>query len=387
MCNFNGKHGCLKCITVGDYSHGSHTVVFPGMKCSSRTDEGFRNKLYGQHHKYDSPLLQLPVDMVNDFPVADSLHLIDLGVVKRLLVGWRDGNFGKYITKWSAKNIDIVNMFFRNCQLPSEIHRCVRGLDCLAHWKASEYRSFFFYLSIIILPDVVEKNALTHFLFLYCAITICSSDNYNLLLRLSEELLQYFVEHYKDFYGADYVTSNVHNLLHLTDEVQRFGSLQTFSAYPFENKLHLIKKMLRSGSRPLSQVAKRLSEWCATTDCATDRKEVPTVTKDDKNFYKINFQDFILTTKSKDKYFMTSNREIIEVKSIDTEKIIGYKITDFIDIFDYPVKSSTFNIFKVKRPNNAERIEAKIHFLDVKFKFVCIEHKEYLYFIPLLHTL
>lgn len=50
-----------------------------------------------------------------------------------------------------------------------------------------------------------------------------------------------FVENYKYFYGADYITSNLHNLLHVADEVVRFRLLPTFNAYPFENKLYLIK--------------------------------------------------------------------------------------------------------------------------------------------------
>ncbi|CAG9789833.1 unnamed protein product [Diatraea saccharalis] len=92
VCNFHGKHGCMKCVTVGEYSHNSHTVTFPDTICSERTNDGFRNKLYGAHHKNDSPLLNLPIDLVKDFPVGDSLHLIDLGIMKRLLVAWRDGS-------------------------------------------------------------------------------------------------------------------------------------------------------------------------------------------------------------------------------------------------------------------------------------------------------
>ncbi|CAG5038376.1 unnamed protein product [Parnassius apollo] len=48
VCNFNGRHGCLKCTTVGEYSHTSHTVVFSTKEDSPRTDENFRAKLYGE---------------------------------------------------------------------------------------------------------------------------------------------------------------------------------------------------------------------------------------------------------------------------------------------------------------------------------------------------
>lgn len=85
--NFNAKHGCMKCTVVGEYSHVSHTVTFQSVDCPKRNNADFREKVYGRHHKKDSPLLALNVDMVEDFPVSDSLHLIDLGVMKRLLTG------------------------------------------------------------------------------------------------------------------------------------------------------------------------------------------------------------------------------------------------------------------------------------------------------------
>lgn len=33
VCNFNGKHGCNKCTIIGEYSHVSHTVIFPELDC------------------------------------------------------------------------------------------------------------------------------------------------------------------------------------------------------------------------------------------------------------------------------------------------------------------------------------------------------------------
>lgn len=215
-------------MTVGEYSHQSHTVVFPNSRCPDRTDDQFRKKMYGLHHKADSPLLKLPIDMVKDVPVADSLHLIDLGVMKRLMVGWRDGNFGKYETKWCSSDINQVTMFLNHRTMPSEIHRSMRGLDQLAHWKASEYRSFLYYLSIIILPQVLPESAYSHFLCLFCGITICSSKIYENLLPLAKELLLYFVEHYKDHYGASYVTSNVHNIVHMTDASLKIWTTSDF---------------------------------------------------------------------------------------------------------------------------------------------------------------
>ncbi|RVE40997.1 hypothetical protein evm_014354 [Chilo suppressalis] len=75
--NFNSKHGCLKCTVIGEYSHKSNTVYFPRLNCSKRNNDDYRLKKYGPHHKLDSPLLKLHIDMIEDFPVSDSLHIID----------------------------------------------------------------------------------------------------------------------------------------------------------------------------------------------------------------------------------------------------------------------------------------------------------------------
>lgn len=91
-----------------------------------RTDESFRQRVDEEHHRQTTLLEKLSVDMVADFPVADSLHLIDLGIVKKKLVGWRDGT--TYNVKWSSRDAEYVTEFLKKCKLPTEIHRATRGI-------------------------------------------------------------------------------------------------------------------------------------------------------------------------------------------------------------------------------------------------------------------
>lgn len=392
VCNFNGKHGCLKCTTVGDYSHSTHTVVFSTRKYPPRNDEDFRRKIYGGHHKADSPLLKLPIDMIQHFPVADSLHLIDLGIIKRLLQGWRDGNFGKYLTKWRARDIDTLNLFLSKCKLPSEIHRAVRTLDCLAFWKASEFRTFLLYLSIIILPHVLRDDAFEHFLALFCAVTICSAECYRHLLRLANEMIKHYVEHYKNFYGSEYITSNVHNLLHVVEEVKRFGTFQTFNAYPFENKLFVIKKMLRQGNKPLAQVANRICEYNSN---ATSLRHITLkfdkpFTTERRNMTVLHFIDFALSPKQVDKYCLSHDEKVIEIQHISSDKqeikIYGRIIKNITNIFEKPIRSSLLNSYKAEEENMITE-DIVLAPRDIMCKLVCISHQGISYFIPLLHTI
>lgn len=237
MASYNDHHGCLKCTTIGEYSHDSHTNIFPRTECEKRTDEKFCQKVYGSHHKLDSPLLKLNIDMIEQVPVGDSLHLLHLGVMKRLLTGWLTGHFLNTGTKWRAQTSIDVTTYLLECKLPKEFHRVVRGLDCLAYWKATEYRTFLHYLGIVALKPHLTNEAYEHFLLLFCAVTICSSKQYFHLLPLARILLNQYIEIFKEIYGEAYLHSNVHNLTHLVDEVERFGVLESFSAYPFENML------------------------------------------------------------------------------------------------------------------------------------------------------
>lgn len=382
----------MKCTTVGEYSHVSHTVVYSSKEGTPRTNDKFRTKSYGNHHKSDSPLLQLPIDMIQDFPVSDSLHLIDLGIMKRLLIGWRDGNFGTYLTKLRAQEIEYLDDFLKKCKLPTEIHRAVRTLDCLSFWKASEFRTFLHYLSIVILPDILRKDVVEHFLTLFCAITICSSQSYFNFLPLAQELLKHFVEQYKYFYGSHYITSNVHNLLHVVNEVEKFGPLQNFNAYPFENQLYLIKRMLRQGNKPLSQIAKRLCESSTrnlSTIATNTKNTVPTVTVK-KNMSVLHCQNFILSTKANDKYCLTHNGDIFEVKDILSEgnniTLHGQKIINRDVIFETPIKSSFLDMYKAEKSSDPLNV-IDISPAEIKCKLVNITHNNTLYFLPLLHTI
>ncbi|XP_065088016.1 uncharacterized protein LOC135709552 [Ochlerotatus camptorhynchus] len=106
--NFNSHHGCMKCCTIGQHSTLLRTNIFPRTFAPKRTDAAFRSGMYDEHYQIYktrengklkrtpvvSPLLQLPIDIVEDVIVADSLHLLHLGITKRLILAYKDGHNG-----------------------------------------------------------------------------------------------------------------------------------------------------------------------------------------------------------------------------------------------------------------------------------------------------
>jgi len=73
----------------------------------------------------------------------------------------------------------------------------------------------------------------------------------------SSQLMKYFVEKTKELYGDHFMVYNIHSMIHLSAEAINFGCLDACSAFPFLGKL---KRLVRSGKKPLIQVAKRLME-------------------------------------------------------------------------------------------------------------------------------
>lgn len=362
---------------------------------------------YGSHHKTNSPLLALPIDMIQDFPVGDSLHLLDLGIMKRLLCGWRDGSFGNYKTKWLARVTQEISHFLVQIKLPAEFHRKIRGLDVLAFWKGLEFRTFFYYVGIVVLKHYLSTEVYEHFLMLFCAVTICSSEEYKSKLNVAQTLLEHFVEYFVDIYGEHFITSNVHNLLHLVDDVKRFGILTTFSTYPFESKLFAIKNIIRSGHRPLAQIAKRLGEMGKVEvqyinkdvhanfpilKKMTEKKQgIHTKNENDLYFTHIQLDGFILESQGENQWFLSSNREIVSlkyiIKSPNNDIIICGNILKMKDdLFATPVCSSYFNIYK----SNCVEDEIKAFKTEnIKCKLVAVKDlmDNVTIFFPLLHTL
>ena len=89
-----GYNSCERCIQRGIHMHGFGVRIFPKLtNVRLRTNESFVQQTDKNHHTGWSPLLDLNVDMINWFPL-DYMHLVLLGVFKRLLGIWK-GSWNK----------------------------------------------------------------------------------------------------------------------------------------------------------------------------------------------------------------------------------------------------------------------------------------------------
>lgn len=177
----------------------------------ARTDEEFSQVLYEDPQTIKSPLIDAGIPCMSSF-VLDYIHLICLGVVKRVLVFL---SRGPKVCWLSARQKDEISEKLNklNGYMPSEFARQPRGLRELDRWKATEFRQFVLYTRPIVLRNVVSREVYTHFLTLTVALSILLSSDENTgrsYIAYAEELLKYFVKRCDDLYGKIFAVYNVH---------------------------------------------------------------------------------------------------------------------------------------------------------------------------------
>lgn len=390
--SYNGIHGCQKCQVVGKYSGISDTVVFTKINQEPRTDAEFRAKQYPDHQKSDTALTQLPIDLIKDIIVADELHLLELGVVKGLIKGWRTGKLG-FATKWSANVMEQVSERLIKIEMPMEVNRDVRSLKLFACWKGQEFRHFLLYYGFVVLKDFLPEQYYLHFLQLFTASTICSAKPYLIHLNCAQILFDLFINDYKRLYGSQFLTSNVHNLTHVVADVARFGELSTISAYPFENYLGIIKRIIKGGNNPLVQIAKRLTERLFIDDYnyKPDDKPVSVEIVNRDRGITLKLPNFSLKSNNfPDQWFSTEQNKVMCMKRAFKKNnkcfVIAYTVKNITNFFTEPFDSNVLNIYQAKVSDLQANELLTLPVSQIKFKYVAIMQNDYCVFTPLLHT-
>ncbi|XP_070167405.1 uncharacterized protein [Polyergus mexicanus] len=237
----SGYFSCHKCTQEGEYVN---FVIFPELKFTLRTNESFHTKEQEEHHTGVSFLEKFGIDMVNQIAL-DYMHLVCLGIMKRLLLFWIKGSKNIRLNTEHQKYICNTLSVVRS-SIPSEFARLPRSLSELDRWKATEFRLFLLYIGPVILKSTMSNEYYTHFLTLSIAIRIlCDSQLCIKMNNYAHNLLVYFVDNYKNLYGREYMSYNVHNLLHLANDVKTLGSLDKFSCFQFENYLRNIRRKVQ----------------------------------------------------------------------------------------------------------------------------------------------
>lgn len=318
-----GYHSCERCEDEGDWDR--RMLYSHKLTCQSRSDNSFILQTDKDHHVGVSPLVDLKLGLVSQF-VLDYMHLVCLGIMRKLLYLWVSGPLE---TRLSAKLVREISAYLVSISktFPSEFSRKPRSLKDLNKFKATEFRQFLLYTGPCALKGILDKEKFRHFLYLHCAMKLLLSDfaqktNYNFLAKT---LLCKFVEKMYLIYGPQTIVYNVHNLLHLADDGLKYGNLDNVSAFPFESYLYRLKQMIRGQKLQVEQIVRRIyeSNELVTKVGKSKSMTVSVSAKEGNNFY------------------LTQDRKIAKIIKINAgQKFLTCDLYETMPISEYPICSN-----------------------------------------------
>lgn len=413
-----GFCSCARCTVKGQYVE--RRVCFSNLQCSMRTHEDFINKIQRQYHSDGdaTTIISIPnFDVVHNFSL-DYMHVVCLGVVKKILMLWK-GTLGigrrnvnnQKLNNRKIRNISDRLMSFKTC-IPCDFVRKARSLDELARWKATEYRLFLLYVGVVSIHSIVPKKLYQNFLSLSVAMTIYLSPNYRDLAEIAKYIMLKFVKDFGSLYGNHFISHNVHALIHLFDDYNSFGSLDSVSCFKFENYMGQLKKLVRKSDKPLQQVVRRFEERSSLIDppivnlnnpenetllklFKMEHNEGPLISDTTSPQFKILILDKIkikINVNADSFVGLHINSSFVLVKvinicysqSLKNNVILGRKFNKLERFFEKPIKSDEIGIYKVSNFSKSISIY-KIEDIFTKYMVLTTHDLDFSVALPIIH--
>lgn len=220
-------------------------------------------------------------------------------------------------------------------------------------------------------------------------------------LNYAKQLLHHFVMTTRNLYGHQYLTHNMHGLVHIADSIKDFGPLDSSGAFPFENYLQQLKKMIHKGDKPLQQIVKRLSEIAASNSSLSPEivdfphfshphfnGPILSVSNNKFNQYScIKFSNFKITNKHPNCYCYMKCGSIVVIENIVHKKphavLICREFLEKRNFYSSPfIDSSSLHIYMI---SNLSALKEK-PVSNISAKMVLLPFKDKQVAFPLLHS-
>lgn len=366
-----GFCGCGRCTTHGIFK--KNRTCFPELESTRRTDESFALKTQIEHHNKDNKWVSdLNLKVISQVPL-DVMHLVYLGVTKKIIGCLLKGDLRVKLNSQLVNTIN-ENLLRAKDSQPSEFSRRIRVLTDVGLFKATEFRVFLLYTGIVVLRDVIRSDIYDNFMLLSCGIRILSDENE--YLRNNEcamKLLYNFVITFGHIYGQHLISYNVHNIVHLADEVIcQNEPLDKFATWEFETSNSKLKSFSRKPSLFLAQAYNRTIE-----KYNADRQPEHKKKEKENKINVVYICGFRLDSSVHNKWFVSENQDIWEFgEAFDSKNdgnidmIRGRKILKKQSFFTTPIDSACLGIYKsdgklsVDKSISMEKIKNKLFHIE-----------------------
>jgi len=230
--------------------------------------------------------------------------------------------------------------------------------------------------------------------------TILLSANHKEKVKFARRLLHYFVNNFGDIYGTHFISHNIHGLLHIVDDYEQFGPLDSCNCFPFENYMKFLKSALRKHDKPLQQVVRRYNEEFSNDEFSKTTKSSYKKTHNqgpmlenitcNPQFVSFELHNFSINiNKLADSFIFTKQNQIVKIINIahscTTQEplIIGYKFLEKKPLYDSPIKSSKLGIYIFE--NMSDQLQCwKID--EIMHKLMVLIFKNKNIAIPIIHS-
>ena len=341
-----GYYACDRCTVKGVYKNNS--VSYEILNCTKRTDESFRNKAQPEHHIGTSPFASLSIDLIQTF-TYDYMHLILLGIVKKLI-----GLFLKklpYKLSTTQKNSVETKIKIAAKYCPCDFNRKPRSFSEFDRFKATEFRTLILYTGIFIFKEVLSKEVYEHFLMLMFITRILCDEAHvsdQNILNYVQKLCLSFVRKLKKIFSTVNISYNLHSLIHIVEDVKIFGTLDTFSSFPYESSLGNIKRKIRSSNDPLAQISRRISE--GYTLCCIN----PIDSTASPQLLLGNHK--IIPNQIKNSCIILKDKSVVSIEKMEDGVFTVRKFKKLKSAYNYPLDTSILDIFIVKKTDRYDTI-------------------------------
>ena len=367
----SGYYACERCTQEGAYFD---KMTFPDMNESPRTDEQFLSAADEDHQLGISPLISLGIGCVSQFPL-DYMHLVCLGVVRRMIFLWLQGpkKHGLGTSVISDISQSLLSLL---ANIPTEFCRRPRSLFEVRNWKATEFRQFLLYSGPVVLAGKVPQAIYRCFMLLSVALRIVLSEKLcQTYCDYADELLRVFVKNLAGIYGQGVLVYNVHSFLHLAEDARKYGALDNVSSFPYENYLGQLKRQARKAGNHVSELVWRIAERerAHESSCGEKQLERPvTLHKEHREgplpaefatccqYKRLNLKGYVVSCKEGDNCCEVNGSPVIIRNILCTPSHdIYFVFEDFTQsdlLFSYPLQSSAVGIKVLYRPTGSLRV-------------------------------
>ena len=279
---FHSYYGCSLCDIRGHYSRTFRKMIFPlAQQSRSELRSETEHAAHASQGTARFPVMgvrgESPLKKIMSIPTdvgLDTMHLVYHGVTKK---------FFSYLVNKKLVDIDRTNDILESSCLPLFEKRKPRAIDRACHWKASEWKNFLLYFSVVCLHH--SENTPSEFilinLILSTAVYLLTSNGVSETdITAAEELILMFQKFVNIYLGRANMVYSVHALVHLPEQVRRFGPLWVTSASVFESAFGIMKSFVKGSRNEGKQIIERFLRYQMNN---TDNQSDTTTRLPDKN--------------------------------------------------------------------------------------------------------